>query len=237
MGLNMGSGVCVCVCNQYILYTSMTAKGPLYCIILFVPCCLIRWLHLCGWTSCPRTVQLIFSGGCGESGGHEWQAALQTTKPSWEWTPTDQGQSRTHCTGQCSQEPCCNRCVLLWVQFSNSLRGGGLIALFSFYFSLPKICFIVLFCILILLCFEVSCVYVQVKDLELRAVVVDAPDCPQEAVHGSYMTHWPLIHSQGLCRMNRTHIHLAPGLPGEGQVISGARLREYWLILDLLQIQ
>lgn len=66
--------------------------------------------------------------------------------------------------------------------------------------------------------------YVQVTDLELTAVVVDAPDCPQEAVHGSYMKHWPSIHSQGLRRMNRTHIHLAPGLPGEDQVISGARL-------------
>ncbi|XP_053487031.1 tRNA 2'-phosphotransferase 1 [Ictalurus furcatus] len=64
---------------------------------------------------------------------------------------------------------------------------------------------------------------VQVQDLELTAVVLDAPDCPQEAVHGSYMKHWPSIRSRGLCRMDRTHIHLAPGLPGEGQVISGMR--------------
>ncbi|KAK3535865.1 hypothetical protein QTP70_021164 [Hemibagrus guttatus] len=67
---------------------------------------------------------------------------------------------------------------------------------------------------------------VQVKDLELTAVVLDAPDCPQEAVHGSYMKHWPSIRSQGLSRMSRTHIHLAPGLSGpndQGQVISGMR--------------
>ncbi|KAB5571422.1 hypothetical protein PHYPO_G00224800 [Pangasianodon hypophthalmus] len=64
---------------------------------------------------------------------------------------------------------------------------------------------------------------VQVEDLELTAVVLDAPDCPREAVHGSYMKHWPSIRSRGLCRMNRSHIHLAPGLPGEGQVISGMR--------------
>ncbi|KAG7329352.1 hypothetical protein KOW79_007526 [Hemibagrus wyckioides] len=64
---------------------------------------------------------------------------------------------------------------------------------------------------------------VQVEDLELTAVVLGAPDCPQEAVHGSYMKHWPSIRSRGLSRMSRTHIHLAPGLPGEGQVISGMR--------------
>ncbi|XP_017578214.1 tRNA 2'-phosphotransferase 1 isoform X1 [Pygocentrus nattereri] len=64
---------------------------------------------------------------------------------------------------------------------------------------------------------------VQVEDLELRAVVPDASDCPQEAVHGSYMRHWASIRSKGLSRMNRTHIHLAPGLPGESQVISGMR--------------
>ncbi|KAK1804433.1 hypothetical protein P4O66_020449 [Electrophorus voltai] len=64
---------------------------------------------------------------------------------------------------------------------------------------------------------------VQVEDLELKAVVSDAPDCPREAVHGSYMKHWDAIRSQGLNRMKRTHIHLVPGLPGEGQVISGMR--------------
>lgn len=63
----------------------------------------------------------------------------------------------------------------------------------------------------------------QVADLELRAVHPDAPDCPQEAIHGSYMKHWPSIRSQGLSRMGRTHIHLAPGLPGEQGVISGMR--------------
>ncbi|TSK28116.1 tRNA 2'-phosphotransferase 1 [Bagarius yarrelli] len=67
---------------------------------------------------------------------------------------------------------------------------------------------------------------VQVEDLQLTAVRLDAPGCPQEAVHGSYMKHWPSICSQGLSRMHRTHIHLAPGLPGDGQVISGASHRE-----------
>ncbi len=62
---------------------------------------------------------------------------------------------------------------------------------------------------------------IQVTDLELRAVALDDPDYPREAVHGSYMKNWPSIYSQGISRMNRTHIHLAPGLPGEGGVISG----------------
>ncbi|KAL7885646.1 hypothetical protein AOLI_G00059410 [Acnodon oligacanthus] len=64
---------------------------------------------------------------------------------------------------------------------------------------------------------------VQVEYLELRPVVPDASDCPREAVHGSYMRHWASIRSKGLSRMKRTHIHLAPGLPGDTQVISGMR--------------
>lgn len=64
---------------------------------------------------------------------------------------------------------------------------------------------------------------VQVTDLELKQVAPDDPNCPKEAVHGTYMKHWPSIRSQGLSRINRTHIHLAPGLPGEGGVTSGMR--------------
>ncbi|XP_042561264.1 tRNA 2'-phosphotransferase 1 [Clupea harengus] len=64
---------------------------------------------------------------------------------------------------------------------------------------------------------------VQVADLELRAVDPEAPDFTQEAIHGSYLTHWAAIRSQGLSRMGRTHIHLASGLPGAQGVISGMR--------------
>ncbi|XP_028314536.1 tRNA 2'-phosphotransferase 1 isoform X1 [Gouania willdenowi] len=64
---------------------------------------------------------------------------------------------------------------------------------------------------------------VQVLDLELRAVVAGSPDCPSEAVHGSYLRHWSSIQQRGLSRMKRTHIHLAPGLPGADGVISGMR--------------
>ncbi|KAM4554728.1 tRNA 2'-phosphotransferase 1 isoform 2-T2 [Odontesthes bonariensis] len=64
---------------------------------------------------------------------------------------------------------------------------------------------------------------VQVMDLELKPVLAGAPDCPAEAVHGSYLHNWSSIQQQGLSRMKRTHIHLASGLPGEDGVISGMR--------------
>ncbi|XP_028272305.1 tRNA 2'-phosphotransferase 1 [Parambassis ranga] len=64
---------------------------------------------------------------------------------------------------------------------------------------------------------------VEVIDLELKRVLTGSPDCPAEAVHGSYLRNWSSIQQQGLSRMKRTHIHLAPGLPGEDGVISGMR--------------
>lgn len=64
---------------------------------------------------------------------------------------------------------------------------------------------------------------VQVADLELKRLVLGSPDCPAEAVHGSYLRNWSSIQQQGLSRMKRTHIHLARGLPGEDGVISGMR--------------
>ncbi|XP_037636541.1 tRNA 2'-phosphotransferase 1 [Sebastes umbrosus] len=64
---------------------------------------------------------------------------------------------------------------------------------------------------------------VQVMDLELKPVLAGCPDCPAEAVHGSYLRNWTSIQQHGLSRMRRTHIHLAPGLPGEEGVISGMR--------------
>ncbi|KAM8732878.1 tRNA 2'-phosphotransferase 1 isoform 2-T2 [Acanthopagrus schlegelii] len=63
----------------------------------------------------------------------------------------------------------------------------------------------------------------QVKDLELKPVLAGSSDCPAEAVHGSYLRNWSSIQQQGLNRMKRTHIHLAPGLPGDDGVISGMR--------------
>lgn len=66
----------------------------------------------------------------------------------------------------------------------------------------------------------------KVVDLELKPVLTGSPDCPAEAVHGSYLRNWRSIQQQGLSRMKRTHIHLASGLPGEDGVISG-KIRMY----------
>ncbi|XP_077956693.1 tRNA 2'-phosphotransferase 1 isoform X3 [Gasterosteus aculeatus] len=62
-----------------------------------------------------------------------------------------------------------------------------------------------------------------VMDLELKPVLAGSPDCPAEAVHGSYLRNWSSIQQEGLSRMKRTHIHLALGLPGEEGVVSGMR--------------
>lgn len=64
---------------------------------------------------------------------------------------------------------------------------------------------------------------VQVTDLELKPVLAGSPDCPVEAVHGSYLRNWLSIQRQGLSRMSRTHIHLASGLPGEDGIVRGMR--------------
>lgn len=64
---------------------------------------------------------------------------------------------------------------------------------------------------------------IKVVDLELKPVLAGSPDCPAEAIHGSYLHNWRSIKQQGLSRMNRKHIHLAPGLPGEDGVVSGMR--------------
>ncbi|KAM6160445.1 tRNA 2'-phosphotransferase 1 [Erethizon dorsatum] len=62
----------------------------------------------------------------------------------------------------------------------------------------------------------------QVPDLEL--VPLETPQAlPQVLVHGTFWKHWPSILLKGLSCQERTHIHLAPGLPGDPGVISGMR--------------
>ncbi|KAL8184213.1 UNVERIFIED_CONTAM: hypothetical protein K2H54_009673 [Gekko kuhli] len=62
----------------------------------------------------------------------------------------------------------------------------------------------------------------KVSELELIPLL-DPADFPETVAHGTYLRHWPAIRSKGLSRMGRTHIHLAPGLPGDGAVLSGMR--------------
>ncbi|XP_005384695.1 PREDICTED: tRNA 2'-phosphotransferase 1 isoform X2 [Chinchilla lanigera] len=62
----------------------------------------------------------------------------------------------------------------------------------------------------------------KVPDLEL--VPLETPQAlPQVLVHGTFWKHWPSILLKGLSCQGRTHIHLAPGLPGDPGVISGMR--------------
>ena len=62
---------------------------------------------------------------------------------------------------------------------------------------------------------------VEVKDLELEEI--SHPSDISAVVHGTYSKFWPSIKAEGLKRMNRTHVHFAPGEPGESEVISGMR--------------
>ncbi|XP_007943023.1 tRNA 2'-phosphotransferase 1 [Orycteropus afer afer] len=62
----------------------------------------------------------------------------------------------------------------------------------------------------------------QVPELELMPL--EMPQVlPPTLVHGTFWQHWPSILRKGLSRQGRTHIHLAPGLPGDSDVISGMR--------------
>ena len=56
-------------------------------------------------------------------------------------------------------------------------------------------------------------------------VPLTAKTAPPLAVHGSYLVHLGSILSEGLRRMNRHHIHLATGLPGERGVVSACAAR------------
>ena len=42
-------------------------------------------------------------------------------------------------------------------------------------------------------------------------------------IHGTFSKFWALIKPEGLKRMNRLHIHFAPGMPKEEGVVSGMR--------------
>lgn len=60
----------------------------------------------------------------------------------------------------------------------------------------------------------------QVPELELMPL--ETPQAlPLRLIHGTFWQHWPSILLKGLSCRGRTHIHLAPGLPGDPGVISG----------------
>nr|XP_024644775.1 tRNA 2'-phosphotransferase 1 isoform X13 [Macaca nemestrina] len=61
----------------------------------------------------------------------------------------------------------------------------------------------------------------QVGVPELELMPLETPQAlPPMLVHGTFWKHWPSILLKGLSCGGRTHIHLAPGLPGDPSVIS-----------------
>ena len=62
----------------------------------------------------------------------------------------------------------------------------------------------------------------SVEDDLLLTKIEDSTTYPI-IVHGTYNKFWKSIKSQGLKTMTRNHVHLAPGYPGEKEVISGMR--------------
>ncbi|XP_068280653.1 tRNA 2'-phosphotransferase 1 isoform X2 [Nyctibius grandis] len=62
----------------------------------------------------------------------------------------------------------------------------------------------------------------QVPALELTPLRTPAA-LPPTLAHGTRRRLWPPIRAGGLSPMGRTHIHLAPGLPGDPGVRSGMR--------------
>lgn len=61
-----------------------------------------------------------------------------------------------------------------------------------------------------------------ISDAELLTEIQDASEVPV-CIHGTYKACLPLILENGLNKMQRNHIHMAAGLPGEDGVISGMR--------------
>ncbi|XP_042295438.1 tRNA 2'-phosphotransferase 1 isoform X2 [Sceloporus undulatus] len=73
----------------------------------------------------------------------------------------------------------------------------------------------------------------QVSELELKPLL-NPSDFPEVVAHGTYLRHLPAIRREGLSRMGRSHIHLAPGLPGEASVLSGMRNNcEVAIVIDV----
>jgi len=73
-----------------------------------------------------------------------------------------------------------------------------------------------------------------VEDLSLKPITISDIHLYPCIVHGTYFAVLQSIIKDGLCRMNRNHIHFAKGVIGEGTVISGARWScEIYIEIDL----
>lgn len=63
----------------------------------------------------------------------------------------------------------------------------------------------------------------HIDDLELCKPILNSDQLPEYIVHGTMYTNIPLILKNGLCRMNRKHIHMTRTTPESGTIISGMR--------------
>ncbi|VDO91655.1 unnamed protein product [Schistosoma margrebowiei] len=74
-------------------------------------------------------------------------------------------------------------------------------------------------------------------DIEgLDISLIENPEDYPTVIHGTYFRNWDSIRREGLKRMQRTHIHFAPGEVGETGVISGMRSSaEIIIYIDLIK--
>lgn len=61
---------------------------------------------------------------------------------------------------------------------------------------------------------------IRISDEELTPIT---QQIHETVVHGTYLKFWPQIKSEGLCCMNRKHIHFAKGTFTDTTVVSGMR--------------
>eukprot|EP00392_Amoebophrya_sp_AT5.2_P003390 g3395.t1 len=73
----------------------------------------------------------------------------------------------------------------------------------------------------------------NVTDEHLLEKLEDARDIAGEAIHGTYLVHWPFIRKQGLSKAARNHIHLAMGLPDEGKIQGMRSSAEVFIYVDV----
>ncbi|KAL3320609.1 tRNA 2'-phosphotransferase 1 [Cichlidogyrus casuarinus] len=73
---------------------------------------------------------------------------------------------------------------------------------------------------------------VEIRDLDLKTLT--DPSAFPEVIHGTYYRAWADIKNSGLCRMQRNHIHFAPGESPDDGVVSGMRnSAEVLIFIDL----
>ncbi|CAH8491405.1 unnamed protein product [Schistosoma turkestanicum] len=75
---------------------------------------------------------------------------------------------------------------------------------------------------------------VTIEGLDIK--LIENPEDYPTVIHGTYFRNWDSIRKEGLKRMQRTHIHFAPGEVGETGVISGMRSSaEIIIYIDLMK--